>query len=44
VVPDATPSGAFAPHDEIDQEAWVPISEVSDRLTFDVGVEQLKLL
>ena len=36
--------GEFAPHEEIDQMAWVPISDVPDRLTFDVGVEQLELL
>ena len=28
--------------DEIDEIAWVPTSEVPDRLTFDVGVEQLE--
>lgn len=37
-------AGEFAPHDEIDQVAWVPISDVPDHLTFDVGVEQLELL
>ncbi len=36
--------GEFAPDDEIDELAWVPISEVPDRVTFDVGVEQLELL
>jgi 8-oxo-dGTP diphosphatase len=37
-------AGEFAPHDEIDRVAWVPISDVPDRVTFDVGVEQLELL
>lgn len=36
--------GEFTPDDEIDEVAWVPISDVPDRLTFDVGVEQLELL
>ena len=35
--------GEFTPSDEIDEIAWVP-TEVPDRLTFDVGVEQLELL
>jgi hypothetical protein len=37
-------AGEFAPHDEIDRVAWVPISDLPDRVTFDVGVEQLELL
>ena len=37
-------SGEFAPHEEIDRVAWVPISDAPDRVTFDVGVEQLELL
>ena len=36
--------GEFAPDDEVDEIAWVPISEVGDRVTFDVGVEQLEQL
>ena len=34
--------GEFTPSDEIDEIAWAPTSEVHDRLTFDVGVEQLR--
>ena len=36
--------GEFTPHDEIDDIAWVPIAEAADRVTFDVGVEQLDLI
>jgi 8-oxo-dGTP diphosphatase len=36
--------GEFSPSDEIDEIAWVPIAEVHDRVTFDVGVEQLERL
>jgi 8-oxo-dGTP pyrophosphatase MutT (NUDIX family) len=37
-------AGEFAPDDEIDEVAWVPIADVPDRVTFDVGVEQLERL
>lgn len=37
-------AGEFAPHAEIDGVAWVPVSDVPDRVTFDVGVELLELL
>ena len=36
--------GEFAPDDEVDEIAWVPISDVGDRVTFDAGVEQLEQL
>ena len=36
--------GDFAPDDEVDEIAWVPISEVGDRVTFAPGVEQLEQL
>ena len=36
--------GEFTPDDEVDEIAWVPITDVGDRVTFDVGVEQLELL
>lgn len=36
--------GEFTPGDEVDEIAWVPISDAPDRLTFDVGVEQLDFL
>lgn len=34
--------GEFTPGDEVDQVAWVPIPNVPDRLTFEVGVEQIE--
>ena len=36
--------GEFTPDDEVDEVAWVPIPNVPDRLTFEVGVEQLEQL
>ena len=36
--------GEFTPDDEVDEIAWVPISEVGGRVTFGVGVEQLELI
>ena len=36
--------GEFTPDDEVDEIAWVPISDVADRVTFEVGVEQLEQL
>jgi 8-oxo-dGTP diphosphatase len=36
--------GEFTPDDEVDEIAWVPIPEAPDRVTFDVGLEQLELL
>ena len=36
--------GEFAPTDEIDEIAWVPIAEVPERVTFNPGVEQLEQL
>lgn len=36
--------GEFTPDDEVDEIAWVPITDAPDRLTFDVGVEQLDLI
>ena len=36
--------GEFTPDDEVDEIAWVPVAQVRERLTFDVGVEQLDLV
>ena len=36
--------GEFTPSDEIDEIVWVPISAVPERVSFDVGVEQLEQL
>jgi 8-oxo-dGTP pyrophosphatase MutT (NUDIX family) len=36
--------GEFVPHEEVDAVAWVPRPNVPDRLTFEVGAEQLEQL
>lgn len=33
--------GEFTPHEEVDEVAWVPRTDVAGKLTFDVGAELL---
>lgn len=36
--------GEFVAHEEVDAVAWVPRANVPDRLTFEIGAEQLEAL